>query len=120
MAFFSKSMGAEKVDGIYYNLNKNDYTATVVAGSNKYQGDIIIPPTFEFGGNTYTVTSIGIRAFYDCKSLTTIDIPVGVTSIGEEAFRDCTSLESINLPDGLTSIGEEAFAYCSTAVFRAL
>ncbi len=114
MAFFSKSMGAEKVDGIYYNLNKNDYTATVVAGSNKYQGDIIIPPTFEFGGNTYTVTSIGIRAFYDCKSLTTIDIPVGVTSIGEEAFRDCTSLESINLPDGLTSIGEEAFAYCSS------
>ena len=114
MAFFSKSMGAEIVDGIYYNLNKNDYTATVVAGSNKYQGDIIIPPTFEFGGNTYTVTSIGEEAFYHCTSLESINLPDGLTSIGEEAFAYCSSLESIDIPNGVTSFdGSRTFYKCT-------
>jgi hypothetical protein len=35
-----------------------------------------------------------------------------LTSIGSCAFYECLSLTSINLPEGLTSIGDDAFAGC--------
>ncbi len=60
-----------------------------------------------------SVTSIGYYAFYDCTSLTNIDIPNSVTSIGEFAFNGCTGLTSIAIPDSVTNIGEYAFLYCS-------
>ncbi|MBQ2039795.1 MAG: leucine-rich repeat domain-containing protein, partial [Thermoguttaceae bacterium] len=60
------------------------------------------------------VKSIGEKAFYDCRSLTSIVLPDGVTSIGDFAFVDCGSLTSIVLPDGVTSIGKCAFHGCSS------
>ena len=51
------------------------------------------------GINEYTIpesiTSIGVYAFYDCISLTSITIPNSVTSIGRSAFNGCISLTSI-------------------------
>ena len=58
------------------------------------------------------VTSIGDSAFYNCYSLTAINIPNGVTSIGGRAFYSCYSLTAINIPNGVTSIGNYAFYYC--------
>ena len=42
------------------------------------------------------LTSIGNYAFYNCTSLTNIDLPV-CTSISSSAFNNCTSLTSIKL-----------------------
>jgi len=53
-------------------------------------------------------------AFYDCDSLTRIEIPASVTSIGSSAFEDCDSLTRIEIPASVTSIGDEAFSGCST------
>ena len=36
-------------------------------------------------------------------------IPYGVTSIGDKAFSECRSLTSVTIPDSVTSIGDEAF-----------
>ena len=73
--------------------------------------------TFENGVGTIEfnddVTSIGQYAFYDSKTLTSIEIPSGVTSIGGWAFQYCTSLRSITIPDNVTSIGTYAFLNCS-------
>lgn len=107
-------MQAEVIDGINYSLNSSAKTAEVRRSSNQYSGDIIIPETVEYNGVTYNVTSIRNEAFYNCSSLTSIDLPDGLTSIGSSAFSYCSSLTSIVLPDGLTSIGNYAFDCCSS------
>lgn len=61
-------------------------------------------------------TSIGIRAFQNCYSLTRINIPDGVTSIGSSTFQSCYSLTQISIPDGVTSIGYMAFRNCYSLI----
>ena len=60
------------------------------------------------------MTTIGNHAFYNCKSLTNINISNGVMSIGDNAFEGCISLKSIKIPDSITSIGDYAFGECDS------
>ena len=84
--------------------------ATDVFGAN------IVSNTYQDGQGVITfdgpVTSIGEKAFYQCKSLASITIPNSVTSIGDLAFEYCTSLTSVTIPNSVTSIGSSAFYPC--------
>ena len=90
------------VDGIYYNFDATNFTATVTyRGSysseyDEYTGDVVIPATVNYDGKTYSVTSIGNGAFEYCSGLTSVTIPNSVTSIGEFAFSACSSLTKTN------------------------
>ena len=103
-----------EVDGIYYKINGNEATVTYRGSdyyqfSDRYSGNVTIPTTVTYGGTTYSVTSIGDRAFSGCSCLTSIEIPNSVTSIGKSAFKNCSGLTSINIPNYVTTIGEDAF-----------
>ena len=104
-----------EMDGIYYSVIGADNTAVEVVSpetGTTYEGDIAIPASVFYGGETYWVTRIGDGAFQVCYNLTSIELPAGLTSIGKEAFRDCSGLTTIDFPAGLTSIEDEAFLRC--------
>ena len=56
--------------------------------------------------------SIGIRAFYACRSLKSITLPDGIRTVGDDAFFGCDNLESAELGAGLESLGMQAFYGC--------
>ena len=110
-----------EVDGIYYTITDatNKTVAVTYKGysygaySDEYSDSVVIPESVTYNSSTYSVTSIGNYAFYDCTSLTSVVIGNSVTSIGERAFYYCSGLASIEIPNSVTSIGNYAFAYCS-------
>ncbi|MBO4611728.1 MAG: leucine-rich repeat domain-containing protein [Bacteroidaceae bacterium] len=102
-----------ELDGIYFNIFTNSKTAEVIASTNKYSGNIVIPNDIKFEGNTYIVTSIAEKAFADCNKLTSIEIPSDVTSIGKQAFAGCKNLNSIIIPNYVTTIENKTFSNCS-------
>lgn len=63
---------------------------------------------------TYTnnrLTKIGAYAFYDCRSLTSVDFPVCTHINNSSAFCYCTRLTTISFPN-CSIIGEGAFQQC--------
>ncbi len=89
---FTVSGGVATITG--YNTN---------AGSN-----VVIPAST----NGYTVTAIGVNAFYTLATITNVIIPSSVTSIDDDAFQFCQGLENLVIGSGVASIGVHSFAYC--------
>ena len=128
---------------LYYEVNPNTWdeinTVTVRSTDNPNYvygivGNLIIPSSVTYNGNTYTVSRIGNfrncsgmtsialpntilliynNAFEYCSGLTSITLPSSVTEILEYAFKNCSGLTSINMPDGITYIGDGAFSNCT-------
>ena len=65
--------------------------------SNEDAYSIRIPSKVAINGKTYTVTSIGDKAFYNCNKLKHIKIPSTITNIGNGAFSGCIKLSKIKL-----------------------
>ena len=104
------------IGDIFYNLKNDDKTAEVthVSYANDYAGSVVIPSKVKYKGIEYNVTSIGKRAFYICKDLTSVTIPNSVKSIGDAAFKECYNLKTINIPNSVERIGTSAFEKCES------
>ena len=128
------SIAAEtvRVDGIDFELNDADYSATVI-GPRDFVGDLVIPETvFAAEGTTpYTVKYIGSEAFArekpykyryfdeagnliseDVEGIRSITIPATVEEIGNRAFYRVLPLEylKINGDDTPLTLGLCSFA----------
>jgi hypothetical protein len=113
-----------ELDGIFYNYNLDDGTATVtseyegVSNTRNYTGDMIIPSSVSINGRTLKVTAIGNRAFWYCKDLKSIKLPETITTIGAVAFAECEGLEQLNIPNSIINIGANAFQNCRNLVIN--
>ena len=107
-----------EVNGIFYNIT--DETAKTVevtykgdyykSYSDEYTGAVTIPSSVTYSGTTYSVTSIGSRAFRGCYGLTEVTIGNSVTEIGYEAFYGCNGLTEVNFnAENCTSMGSSDY-----------
>ena len=64
-----------------------------------------------------TIRSIGRAAFWDCKSLISVNIPDGVTEIGENTFAECHKLEKLIIPSSVRTVDRRAFYWCDSLKF---
>lgn len=124
-----------EADGIYYNINVSDKTASVTFGDIKYSGNIVIPSKVTFSNQDMSVVEIGGNAFSYCKGLLSVAIPESIIKIEADAFADsdlvsieipntviemgpavfysCSLLESVILPNNISIIDSSTFAYCT-------
>lgn len=97
-------------DSISYQVvDKNSVAITGTTHLN----DFSIPATVT-AGSTFTVTSIGERAFYNNTALTNAKIPATVASIEQYAFYNCKRLKSVTIPKEVSYIGRNAFSRCDS------
>ena len=98
-----------------YSYDDAAMTASVTGNSGIDATDVVvIPTTVTNNGKSYTVTEIGIQAFYLCSGLTNVSIPESVTSIDIMAFSHCSSLKDLSIPESVKSINVRAFSYCTS------
>ena len=95
------------IDAIKYTIENGQL---VVTGYNDELnvGDAKIVSIVKYEGKILKVVKVGQKAFYGCKSLTSVFIPNTVTFVGKDAFVDCLNIVSADI--NAERLYEEAFA----------
>ncbi len=92
------------VGNLNYSVNDDGVSVTVtghVDGQNA-TGELIIPESVEYEGNSYSVTIIRYNAFNGCSYLTgDLVIPNSVTTISDGAFDNCSGFSTLTIGTGL-------------------
>ncbi len=119
-----------EIDGLYYELNTTDRTATLTyqnTTTSNYASlpaSVTVPENVTYNGVSFSVTTIADKAFANCITLESISIPATVTTLGTTKwsqrttpyggtlpFYNCTSLKSVRFEDGVTSLYLGAYNY---------
>ena len=77
-------------------------------GANELTGEIVIPNLID----NRRVTSVGNRAFYECKRIERVELGENIERLGDAAFCICNSLRRINFPSRLKEISSDCFNEC--------
>ncbi len=110
--------GADFQSGdLFYNIldaEAGTVEVTKPTSGSYSMNDLVIPAEVSDGTTTYTVTSVGAEAFFQCNSIIHVTFPDGLKNIGKKAFYKCISITDVNLPQGLATIGGAAFEGCKS------
>lgn len=102
----TETLAAEEYIYGYYTYTVTDGEATIVNVDEAICGEVFIPEAL--GG--YPVTTIGHRAFENCKEIISVIISDNVKYIGPSAFYNCEKLSNIHLGKNVNLIGWLAFS----------
>lgn len=79
-------------------------------------GDIVIPESVNYHGNTYTVVAIAECAFI-ASQISSMDIPSSLLEIGDYALYECPSLASITIHAEVPpKMGHQAFHFVDKGI----
>ena len=81
--------------------------------SEDIEGDLEVREYVMYKDESYSVTSIGERAFSQCENLTSITLPNSIEQIQNRAFYGCKSLVYLRLSNSITAIPDGMCYYCS-------
>lgn len=82
------------VGNLNYSVNEDGVSVTVtghVDGQNA-TGELVIPESVEYEGNSFVVSLIGENAFSGCAGITSLTIGNSITEIRNRAFYNCDGL----------------------------
>ncbi len=103
------------VDGLVYNLNHTDLTATVGAAYKAagydisgYSGNVVIPEEVTANDATYTVNYLYPECFYRTNPVT-IKFPETLTAVGWEGFYQINTLTKLEFPNSVETIEAGCF-----------
>ncbi len=92
----------------FANNNANPLARNYGLGGNLYINDVLVTDVV-----LTTATKISDYAFYNCDSLTSIEIPNSISNIGRSAFQGCAKLTSVIIGNNV-SIGDFVFNDCTS------
>ena len=77
-----------EANGIYYNIKSSkDFTAEVTENEDiAYEGDVVIPDEVTFNGKVLKVVSVGARAFFNSKKLTSVSFGKNIDKFERHIF----------------------------------
>ena len=102
--------------GLYNVTDKKAKTVELTQFKGEGSSAVVPAQVTLADGQSYTVTSIGDKAFFGNQKITNVEIAAGVKGIGTSAFEECVNLKKLGLPEGLETIGDKAFFYCTRLV----
>ena len=85
-------------DGLYYEITSMNTVSVIpdpTGGNYLNLTNVVIPDTVVFNYTTYQVTGIASQAFYDCTSMTTLEVGENIEQVGMAAFFGCSNLTSV-------------------------
>lgn len=99
------------VDGITYKLIMKAHVAEIVRGNPEAEGELTIPTSITYEGETYTVKIIGEGAFNGFLNVTSVNIPTGIKTINDNAF-NFMLITSLTIGDSISIMGLGCFINC--------
>lgn len=103
------------VGSLNYSVNDDGVSVTVtghVDGQNA-TGELVIPESVEYDGNSFVVSLIGENAFSECAGITSLTIGNSITEIRDRAFYNCDGLEgSLSIGNSVVLLYFSVFADC--------
>ena len=103
-----------EVDGISYVIVNSDHSAAVNKKNGGYTGDIVIPATITYNGQTYNVVEVLSYAFSGNDELKSVTLPESVVELRDCIFYGAHGLETVKMPRNVQKMGNSTFAGCTS------